>query len=180
MDKNYLDRIELRRRIMTQSPETTLAAVDCVKPAVDEFYTWLVGNYLPTRFPRMFRLHLASQKSGFLHNLANDEMLPLIPKDSPVDTLRILGGLVDDDFLFLVPSEDGDGYTLKGFVTCFPNGFNTAEKLNLKLRDIHASVPQYKQRLERSMDRFFDKLQVGRFIKRANVSRAPFHGLPRR
>lgn len=173
MDKNYLERIKLRKQIMTQNPETTLAAESCVKPAVDEFYTWLVGTYLPTRFPRMFQLQLTSPKIGFLHNLANDEMLPLTPETNPLDTLRIMGGLVDDDFLFLLPSEDGDGYTLKGFVTCFPNGFNTAKKLNLKLRDIHTPVPEYKQKLERSMDRFFDKLQVGRFIKRANVSQVP-------
>lgn len=173
MDKNYLERIELRKQIMTQHPRSTLAADDCVKSAVDEFYTWLVGTYLPIRFPRMFQLHLTNQRSGFLRNLANDEMLSLTPETKPLDTLRVLGGLVDDDFLFLLPSEDGDGYTLKGFVTCFPNGFDTARKLNLKLRDIHTSVPQYKQKLERSMDRFFDKLQVRRFIKRANVSRVP-------
>lgn len=170
MDHNYLDRITLRRSIMTQYPETVLAAEDCVKPAVDEFYTWLVGTYLPTRFPRMFQLQQPPEKDGFLHNLVTDERLSLCPETNAIDTLRVLGGLVDDDFLFLVPSEDGDGYTLKGFVTCFPNGFNTAKKLNLKLRDIHTSVPQYKQKLERSMDRFFDKLKVGRFIKRANVS----------
>ncbi|GLI78784.1 hypothetical protein PoHVEF18_007105 [Penicillium ochrochloron] len=96
MDKNYLECITLRKKIMAEHTETVLGAENCVKPA------------------------------------------------------------------------DGDSVTLKGFVTCFPNGFNTAKKLNLKLRDIHTPVPQYKEKLEKSMDRFFDKLKVGKFVKRAN------------
>ncbi|KAB8205876.1 hypothetical protein BDV34DRAFT_235032 [Aspergillus parasiticus] len=169
IDKNYLDRINLRKRIMADHPETVLAAEDCVKPAVDEFYTWLVGTYLPTRYPRMFQLRSsAGGKQTFLHSLVTDESFSLSPEENPLDILRAMGGLIEDDLLFLMPSDDGDGFTLRGFVTCFPNGFNTSKKLGLKLRDIHKPVPQYKEKLEKSMDRFFQKLEVGRFIKRAN------------
>ncbi len=55
-------------------------------------------------------------------------------------------------------------------MTCFPAGFNTKEKLGMKLRDIHGPVPGYKQKLERSMDRFFEKLEVGKVVQRSNVS----------
>ncbi|KJK64942.1 Protein of unknown function DUF3445 [Aspergillus parasiticus SU-1] len=169
IDKNYLDRINLRKRIMADHPETVLAAEDCVKPAVDEFYTWLVGTYLPKRYPRMFQLRSsAGGKQTFLHSLVTDESFSLSPEENPLDILRAMGGLIEDDLLFLMPSDDGDGFTLRGFVTCFPNGFNTSKKLGLKLRDIHKPVPQYKEKLEKSMDRFFQKLEVGRFIKRAN------------
>lgn len=170
MDKNYLERITLRKKIMAEYEETVLGAEECVKAAVDELYIWLAGTYLPTRFPTMFQLLPAtSDEPGYLHSLVTDEQLSLLPPDDPKDTLRLIGGLVEDDLFFLMPSDDGDSVTLKGFVTCFPNGFNTAKKLNLKLRDIHTPVPQYKEKLEKSMDRFFDKLKVGKFIKRANV-----------
>lgn len=171
MDKNYLERITLRRKIMEEHPETVLAAEDNVKPAVDEFYIWLVGTYLPTRFPRMFQLRPSTEnQSPYLHSLVTDEKYPLHPTEKPLNTLRAMGGLIEDDLLFLLPSDDGDGMALKGFVTCFPNGFNTAQKLNLRLRDIHHPVPQYKEKLEKSMDRFFEKLKLGKFIRRANVS----------
>lgn len=171
MDKNYFERITLRKKIMEEHAETVIGAEDCVKPAVDEFYLWLVGTYLPTRYPSMFRLLPAtSDKMGYLHSLVTDEQFPLLPPLNPKDTLSLMGGLIEDDLLFLLPSDDGDSVTLKGFVTCFPNGFNTAKKLNLKLRDIHTPVPQYKEKLEKSMDRFFDKLKVGKFVKRANVN----------
>ncbi|CAI7678381.1 unnamed protein product [Penicillium manginii] len=169
MDKNYLDRIMLRRKLMAEFPNTVLASEDSVKPAVDELYTWLVGTYLPTRYPRMFEVRpSAGGISPVLRNLITGEDLSMSPGETPRETLKTLGGLVDDDFLFLLPSEDGDSFTLKGFVTCFPNGFNTSKKLNMKLRDIHKPVPSYKEKLEKSMDRYFAKLKPGRFIKRAN------------
>ncbi|CEJ61078.1 hypothetical protein PMG11_09622 [Penicillium brasilianum] len=169
MDKNYLERITLRKKIMAEQSETVLGAADGVKDAVDEFYVWLVGIYLPTRYPTMFHLLPATdEKPEYLRSLVTDERYPVLPHSDPRDTLRSMGGLIDDDLLFLLPSDDGDSVTLKGFVTCCPNGFNTAEKLNLKLRDIHTPVPQYKERLEKSMDRFFDRIKVGRVVKRAN------------
>lgn len=170
MDKNYLERITLRRKLIKEYPDTVLAAEHSAKPAIGEFYIWLVGTYLPTRFPLMFQLRLQNSKVQLLHSSVTGEDYPLEPDASPLVTLRRMGGLVDDDLLFLLPSEDGDGYALKAFVTCFPNGFNTAQKMNLKMRDIHKPVPQYKEKLEKSMDRYLDRLKTGKFIKRANVS----------
>lgn len=165
IDKTYLSRLTLRKQTMRDHRPIVLQADSSIKPAVDEFYTWLVSNYLPTRFPTMFTLG----KSTLL-NHATSEPVPLIPPSDSIKALEVLGGNIDDDFLFLLPSEDRDGYVLKGFVTCFPAGFNTKEKFGLKLRDIHKPVPGYKEKLEKSMDRFFDKLEVGKVVLRTNVS----------
>ena len=165
IDKTYLFRIALRRQIMQDQHSIVLQAAPSIKPAVDEFYVWLVSVYLPKRFPTMFIL-----KATTLLNQATSESIPLNPLADPIKALEILGGNIDDDFLFLLPSDDGDGYVLKGFVTCFPAGFNTKDKMGLKLRDIHKPVPGYKEKLEKSMDRFFDKIEVGRVVLRTNVS----------
>lgn len=105
-----------------------------------------------------------------LWNSATSEYISLEPESKVEETLKRLGGIVEDDLLFLLPADDGDGYQLKAFVTCFPNGFNTKKKLNLKLRDIHTPVPGYKEKLEKSMDRWFNRLEVGTFVRRYNVS----------
>lgn len=170
MDKTYLERIRLRREIMRDRASVVLGADPIVKEAVDEFYAFLVQSYLPKRFPTMFEI----TKDDFLYNKVTEELIPLDPPDTPLEALRMIGSLIDDDCLFLLPSEDGDGYALKGFVTCFPNGFDTSKKLNMKLRDIHIPVPGYKAKLEKSMDRFFEKLQVGKVITRANVNYGHF------
>lgn len=165
MDRNYLDRLTLRKQIMREHHDIVVQATPTAKPAIDELYAWLVASYLPTRYPTMFSV---VPPRGLL-NRATSQSLPLQPPQDPARALEILGENLDEDFLVLLPSEDGDGYVLEGYVACFPAGFNPREKLGLKLRDIHAPVPGYKQKLELSMDRFFDKLDVGRVVKRANV-----------
>ena len=171
IDKTYLSRLALRKQIMHDQRPIVLQADPSIKPAVEEFYIWLVSKYLPTRFPTIFSLGTTT-----LLNHATSESIPLTPPSDPTNALEILGGNIDDDFLLLLPSEDGDGYVLKGFVTCFPSGFNTKEKFGLKLRDIHKPVPGYKEKIEKSMDRFFDKIEVGKVVLRTNVS-APYRVL---
>jgi hypothetical protein len=150
---------------MKDHPDIAIQASPAIKPAVDELYSWLVTTYLPTRFPKMYTLY----GSGLL-NHATAQILPSQPALDPIKTFELLGENLEDDFLILLPSEDGDGYKLQGYVTCFPAGFNTKEKFGLKLRDIHKPVPGYKEKLELSMDRTFDRLEVGKVVKRSNAS----------
>lgn len=172
MDRNYLDRITLRKRLIAEHTEDVVAALAVSKPAVDEFYTWIVGAYLPTRFPTMFQLRLNPEtQMTELFSHVTGAYHSLVPEDDPQASLAALGGLVEDELLFLMPTDDGDSYELKAFVTCFPNGFNTRQKLGLKLRDIHTPVPGYKEKLQMSMDRWFNRLEVGIFVRRYNVRR---------
>ncbi|KAH8428050.1 heme-dependent oxidative N-demethylase family protein [Aspergillus melleus] len=185
IDNTYLDRITLRRQIMADHEETVLAANDNVaRPAIQEFYVWMVGTYLPNRYPDLFVLtpdrNTTTPNSSAnlcLYSKVTHESYPLtLPASTPgIDILRHLGGLIEDDILFLLPSADGDGYALQAFVTCFPNGFDTRKKLGLKLRDIHIPVPGYKEKLERSMDRWFERLEVGTVVRRFNWTIQP-HG----
>lgn len=176
MDNTYLSRIEMRKSIMHEHREVILAAEMVSKPAVDEFYAWIMGMYLPTRFPRMFEIvdskatcHIDKTSESMLRNLVTGDVLPVHPPEYPSEALERLSGFVDEDFLFLLPADDGDGYVLKAFVSCYPSGFNPSKLLNKKLREIHAPVPGYRQKLEKSMDRYFDRLEVGKIVKRANV-----------
>lgn len=172
MDNRYLDRVMLRKEIMNKHPDIVLGAYPAAKMAVDELYTWLTSTYLPTRFPLMFEIQRHADGTKHLWNNAAGEIVPLEPASSLEETLKWLGGLIEDDLLFLLPADDGDGYQLKAFVTCFPNGFNTKKKLGMKLREIHTPVPGYKAKLEKSMDRWFSKLKVGTYVKRYNVSQS--------
>lgn len=70
----------------------------------------------------------------------------------------------------LLPSPDEDGYSLQSFIWCYPVGFDPGSKLGLKLREAHKPVPEYKEKLQSSMDRYFGKLEVGRVVYRVNVN----------
>ncbi|KAH8603144.1 hypothetical protein B0O99DRAFT_647862 [Bisporella sp. PMI_857] len=166
-DRGYLSRIALRRQIMEDHPSIALNADPSIRPAVDELYAYLIGTYLPTRYPTMFQL---SEDKGHLYNAATGLYIPLAPPCDPIETLRSLGENIDEEFLLLTKNANEDQYVLRGYVLCFPSGFNTAEKFGMSLRNIHGPVPGYKEKLELSMDRFFDRLEVGRVVQRSNWS----------
>lgn len=192
MDKTYKDRIEIRRGLLKSQYRQSVLGVNNdkdprVRAAVSELYRYIMGTYLPGRYPRMFKLHTAKYESGassVLENIVTGEILPTIvsPNKSTSGALETLGTVVDEDLLVLLPeekqdskaSEDSDDsttkYILEAFIACFPSGFDPAEKLGKRLNRIHDPVPGYPEKLEKSMDRFFSKLEVGKYVKRANWS----------
>ncbi|KAF8244415.1 hypothetical protein K440DRAFT_663452 [Wilcoxina mikolae CBS 423.85] len=165
IDKNFFSRLALREEIIATHPNTSVRAHDAVKPAVNELYKFLVRTYLPTRFPAMFRL---CTTSSTLVNLVSGALYPLSPSPSAAATLKTIGGLVDEDFMLLLPAPDGDGYSLQGYVVCFSSGFALDKIFGAKLRDIHEEVPRYREKLQASMEKWFERLQPGRYVCRAN------------
>ncbi|KAF4121708.1 Protein of unknown function (DUF3445) [Geosmithia morbida] len=164
MDEQYISRINERKKILEQYP----GALGCVGAGPDmvrELYTYLVTWYLPKRYPTMFRV---DEPSSYLRNLVLEEDIPLFPPEDPISMLRTIALSVDEDFLMLLPSPDGDGYSLQAFVWLYPVGFDPADKLGMKLRDVHGPVPSYKKHLEMSMDKYFARLTPGRVVERVN------------
>lgn len=180
MDNTYRDRMELRKSVMDAHFWETVRCKPACEPAAMELYEWMVGTYLQKRFPSMYKFVEPSElpssiktQGRHLYNIVGDKYLPL-QAPSALDALYTLGHNVDDEFLILLPSstaEDGSPiYHLEGFVTCFPSGFSTPDKFEQPLAGIHKPVPGYKAKLEKSMDRFFAKLETGKIVRRANWS----------
>jgi len=155
---------------MASHPETTIQSSPLAISAVNEFYIWLTSTYLPTRYPTIFQFS-SSQSPPELINKATapPSILPLSPPSDPREMLKLIGENIDQDFLILLKDEEIGEYKLQAYVTCFPSGFNTKEKLGLSLKNIHGPVPRYGEKLEKSMDRFFDRVEVGRLVGRVNV-----------
>lgn len=179
MDKNYVDRIEYRRRVMAEHGTHVVAVNDDyrIRPAVVELYMFLLGTYLPLRFPSMFKLHEMDYESGktfMLENLVTKALFPAqpAPQTPTIQILETLGRTLDEDFLFLLPEEDTDDpkYVLEAYVCCCPSGFDPAEKLGKRLAAIHGPVPGYPSKIGGSMDRFFARVEVGKYVRRMNWS----------
>ncbi|KAJ5918853.1 hypothetical protein N7454_009997 [Penicillium verhagenii] len=183
MDKTYKDRLALRKQLLNQHHDIVVAVNDTstadarTHSAVRELYSFIMATYLPSRYPGMFKLHPSTNNTPeIFENIITDASWPtsLSPETPTVRALEILAQTVDEEFLILLPdisaSEDDPKYILQAYATCFPSGFNTREKLGLRLADIHTPVPGYADKIERSMDRFFAKIEVGKFVKRVNWS----------
>lgn len=170
MDNTYADRMQIRRQIMDDNTDATIRCNPVCEGAVLELYDWIFGVYLQSRFPTIY--HRETTPNGArLFNKVSDEHIPLT-QTCALEALRTLGAHVDTDFLLLLPSSkaaDGsDIYHLEAFVCCFPSGFSLRQKIGLPLAAIHIPVPGYKAKLEKSMDRFFARLETGKLVKRSN------------
>lgn len=204
MDKTYKERLTLRQSLLAQYPTIVVGVTPAgqkpespVHAAITELYEFIVGVYLPTRYPSMFTLetttHTQSQDNTntnnrestnkTLLNKITNTRIPLPHRGSGRDMLSTLGTFVDEDFLVLLPEsspafsypteeekEEEKKYTLEAYTTFYPAGFDTREKLGKRLSTIHDPVPRYKERLEKSMDRFFARLEVGKVVQRVNWS----------
>ena len=164
MDSLYAERIIARQDIIRQYP----GAVGCLDTGVgmlNELYEFLVQEFLPQRFPTIFRLDCSTET---VKNLVTKENLPLMAPADRYETLKTLNRNVDEDFLMLLPSPDRDGYSLQSFVWAYPVGFDPQSKLGMKLRDAHQPVPGYNEKLAPSMDRYFSNLEPGNVKSRVN------------
>ncbi len=164
IDRLYASRIHARQAIIAQYPGA-LACLDSGLGMLTELYQFLITAYLPRRYPSIFRL---DSPSSTVRNLLTGETLPLAAPADRHETLRLINRTVDEDFLMLLPSPDGDGYSLQAFIWAYPVGFDPQSKLGLKLRDAHAPVPGYSEKLARSMDRYFGALEPGDVRCRVN------------
>lgn len=168
IDSSYLSRLAARRAVADKRPEV-LACLPGAEPVVHELYTYLVHEWLPRRYPTIFKRSL---NQNVLENEVTGEHLPLTPPLDGRKALEILNQNVDDDVLLMCPqSEDeGGGFALNALMWAFPNHSDPKKRLGGSLRDLHQRVPRYREKLELSMDRFFGKLEVGKVVCRSNVS----------
>jgi len=91
------------------------------------------------------------------------ELLALlgVPDDQDVHPIEAAGRAVAEDFCII------QGMLTAGCV-CFPSHWRLRDKLGLPLAAVHDPVPDYAVELADRVDRFLDKLRVGRGVWRRN------------
>ncbi|VEU22236.1 DEKNAAC103239 [Brettanomyces naardenensis] len=169
IENTYLDRTDLREKLFEKYPTRCHGFHPSVLPALREVYD-LVFDFLVTRYPKYFY----RTENGLVYNKIRRESIPSDSSKLEAEELeRIICRNIEEDFLILLKNPDSDQpdeYILRAAVSCFPAGFNPAEKLNTPLTAIHGPVPGYKERLQLSMNRFFGRLKIHEYIVRSNWS----------
>lgn len=82
--------------------------------------------------------------------------------------MAVLGRLAPEDFLIMERPEGAEEHVLTAGVLLFPAHWTLSEKIGRPLVRIHQPVPDYEGDLSRRVQRFFDGVQVGRPLWRAN------------
>ena len=166
MDRGYLDRIRDRTWLIENKPKFTIGTGPLVNPAIEELFTEIMVDYLPRRYPTIFKT-----KEDTVQNLVTGGTYPCSASGlTPEMMLQFLGTNVEEDFYFMCPDENDGEFRLRGYVACFPGGFLSPARVGESVREIHQPVPGYEEKLGRSVDRYFARMTPGQFIGRMNVS----------
>lgn len=132
-------------------------------PAALELLEELV-DYLPNRYPTLYK----RTPEGIV-NLWSGESLNIVERPLKEDAMCMAGRLVQDDLALMIEKPDGEYYLLAGSIL-LAGFWKLEDKFGMRLSDIHTSgdVPQFKEKLESGMMKFFSRLSCEELYARNN------------
>jgi len=113
------------------------------------------------RYPAHFQL--SSDKLTF-HN----RILNTVTDIKSMHPLHVLLNNVPEDFAIVLRNEQDGMYYFRAGVVCSSLGWNVSTKIGLQLKDIHKPIPDYKEKMSFSMDRYFTKMPTNAPIQRGS------------
>ncbi|CAF1026145.1 unnamed protein product [Adineta steineri] len=148
---------ERASRLCKTAPEAYDAALETME---------LLSEYLVCRYPSMFEFEFSSTQKQ-VRIKATGEIYP-IHSDDP---LKCAAFLIQDDLALMIEGADGQ-YYLKAGAIPLPGFWRLEDKFNMSLAEIHTSgnVPKFQEKLQLSMERFFQKLMPEQAFVRYNYS----------
>ncbi|GAA5872301.1 hypothetical protein JCM1840_004120 [Sporobolomyces johnsonii] len=150
-----------------------------------------IASFLSTRFPRLFKVtratydprHPATHGDSIVgpeggavvavENLLTGEKFDFAEieaKEGPEwNPMRVAGLLLQDDLAVMVEDEQGH-YRLRAGSICTAGFWRLQDKVGLTLDDIHfkGAVPNYAEKYQKSMNRFFSNLREDKLVERNN------------
>jgi len=103
-------------------------------------------QFLCARHPQYFSL---SKDEQTFHNRILETKQNIKSKHP----LEILLENVPEDFGIMLRNPEDGFYYLRAGLICSALGWNVGTKIGLQLREIHAPIPDYKEKMQFSMDR---------------------------
>lgn len=106
----------------------------------------MVLQFVCARYPQHFTL--VDKRILKNHILGTEQVL------SAKHPLEILLENVPEDFALMMRDDKTGFYFLRAAVICSALGWNVASKIGRQLHQIHAPIPDYKEKMQFSMDRY--------------------------
>jgi hypothetical protein len=137
------------------APEAYPAALELLQELVD---------YLPSRYPSLYK-----RTDNGIMNLWSGESFDITERPLSEDPMCMAGRLVQDDLALMIEKPDGEYYLLAGSIL-LAGFWRLEDKFGMRMSDIHTSgdVPQFKEKLESSMMKFFSRLGCEELYARNN------------
>jgi len=146
LENSYTTRIRQRQDLYAKHGKMVLQSLSGTEIACKELMEMCL-QFLCARYPQYF--HLDKEKMIF-HNgiLKNETNLKIIPP------LEVLLNNVPEDFAMVFRDPETGYYTFRAGTICSSLGWNVDTKIGMDLKQIHQPIPDYKEKMEFSMDRY--------------------------
>ncbi|KAJ5184029.1 hypothetical protein N7492_001645 [Penicillium capsulatum] len=159
LENTYKTRIAQRKELYAKHGTDVLNALPGSELACKELME-MVLQFICTRYPQHFTL---------LDNRVLQNHILHVEQDIRAKhPLEILLDHVPEDFALMMRDEKTGFYFLRAAVICSAVGWNVRLKIGRRLDEIHAPIPDYKEKMQFSMDRFFTKMPTDKAIQRGS------------
>ncbi|KAM0549213.1 hypothetical protein ACHAPJ_009523 [Fusarium lateritium] len=158
LESTYRERMRQRQGICAKGGEDVIRALPGSELACKELME-MVLQFLCARYPNQFEIidtTLVNHILGTTHDLKTRE------------PLHVLRDNVPEDFALTLRDEKTGNYIFRAGIICSSIGWNLGRKIGLDLDAMHAPVPDYKEKMELSMNRFFSKMNTSSPIQRGS------------
>jgi dimethylamine monooxygenase subunit A len=150
IDQELSDCLRLKAELLHDRRSEVFGGLPGSEAAQREVLNLLL-EHLPQRFPEVYQLEFDR-----ITNLQTQQIWRI--SDFAAQPLELAGRLVQEDLCLIQPR--AEGYVLTAGSVCFPFNWWFPEKLGLPLVQIHAPVPEYDTKLNRPVNKVFDRLQL--------------------
>lgn len=164
LDNDWMKFHKRKQERMAQENAEELWAVD--PRAEDAAYETLelMVDFLPARYPTLFE-----RTDTGIRIIPTDEVYETTARPTPVNPMVIVANLIQDDVAIMIEGDDGQYYLRAGSIL-LAGFWRLKDKIHMPLYKIHTEgeVPEYKEKLQTPMDRFFTKLTPEKGVCRNN------------
>jgi hypothetical protein len=160
IENTYASRIEERKGLFRDHGNKVLDALPGSELACKELMEMCLQFYC-ARYPQYFSL---SADRRTFHN----ELLKEKTDIKSMNPLHVLLNNVPEDFALVLRKETDGMYYFRAGVICSSLGWNVSTKIGLQLKEIHSAIPDYKEKMSFSMDRYFSKMPTDLPIQRGS------------
>lgn len=148
LESTYPCRIAQRIALFAKHGTDVLQSLPGSESATNELMEMAL-QFLVARYPHYFVLENRKGKEVFVNRILGREFVI-----REMDPLRVLLENVPEDFAITLRNSETGVYECRAGVVCSSLGWNLQSKMGLTLDEIHAPVPDYKEKMSMSMNRF--------------------------
>ncbi|KAK8231770.1 hypothetical protein HDK77DRAFT_398693 [Phyllosticta capitalensis] len=160
LENTYADRIKQRQEIYARVGNRVLDCMPGGELACKELME-IALEFLVHRYPQYFQLDKDNMifHNGILKTKSD------LKKEKP---LEVLMNNVPEDFAMVLRDPETGMYFLRCGMVCSSLGWDLGTKAGLRLDQIHEPIPDYKEKMSFSMDRYFAKKPTDKAIQRGS------------